>query len=98
MQHLSQRGELRRYEFVVAVQGDMFNTERFAEIIFGKTKLNKEPLPENKGKSVFVWAGERWSGKEAAPPLEKKELNKVSMSTPRGGRAVAHFRVSDVLG
>ena len=79
------------------VQGDMFNTERFAEIVFGKTKVNKEPLPENKGKSVFVWEGERWSGKEVAPPpLENKELNKVSMFAPKGGRAVSHFRVSNL--
>ena len=78
------------------VQGDMFNTDRFGDIVFGKRREAGAPLPENAGKTTFLWAGDRWSGgPEVKPPLDVKELEKVSLFGPRGGRAVAHFRVSN---
>ena len=78
------------------VQGDMFNTDRFGDIVFGKRKNRGSALPENVGKATFLWAGDRWSGgPEEKPPLDVKELEKVSLFGPRGGRAVAHFRVTN---
>ncbi len=78
------------------VQGEMFNTDRFGDIVFGKSRVLGVPLPGNVGKTTFLWAGNRWSGgPEVKPPLDVKELEKVSFSGPRGGRAVAHFRVSN---
>ena len=79
------------------VQGDTFNADRFGEIVFGKRKEAGAPLAENKDKAVFLWLGERWGGKpEAKPPLDEREIDKVSLFGPRGGRAVAHFRVSNL--
>ena len=79
------------------VQGDIFNTDRFGDIVFGKQKKIGAPLTENKGKEIFLWAGDRWGGgPEVKPPLDLKELEKVSLCGPRSGRAVAHFRVSNL--
>ena len=79
------------------VQGDMFNTDHFGDIVFGRRKDVGAPLAENKDKAVFLWLGERWGGKsEAKPPLDEREIDKVSLFGPRGGRAVAHFRVSNL--
>ena len=80
------------------VQGDMFNLDRFGRIMFGTIKArNKSALPENAGKSVFLWSGERWGGDPSEPPpMDEAELGAVSLFGPRGGRAVAHFRVSNL--
>ena len=79
------------------VQGDMFNTDRFGDIVFGKRKEAAAPLAENRDKAAFLWLGERWGGDSATmPPLDEREIEKVSLFGPRGGRAVAHFRVSNL--
>lgn len=76
----------------------MFNEDRFGRIMFGKIKASSAPaLPENVGKATFVWSGERWGGDPSEPPpLDAAELGKVALFGPRGGRAVAHFRVSNL--
>ena len=80
------------------VQGDMFNLDRFGRILFGAIKARgASALPENEGKTVFLWAGERWGGNPSEPPpLDEAELGKVSLFGPRGGRLVGHFRVSNL--
>lgn len=80
------------------VQGDMFNLDRFGRIMFGTVKSRgASALQENKGKTVFLWSGERWGGNPSEPPpLDETELGKVTLFGPRGGRAVAHFRVSNL--
>ena len=79
------------------VQGDMFNTDRFGEIVFGRRKETGAPIAENIGKAAFLWFGERWEGIPGAmPPLDEREIEKVSLFGPRGARAVAHFRVSNL--
>ena len=79
------------------VQGDMFNTDRFGEIVFGRRKETGAPIAENIGKAAFLWFGERWEGITGAmPPLDEREIEKVTLFGPRGARAVAHFRVSNL--
>ena len=80
------------------VQGDIFNPDRFGRIVFGSRKSGGEVmLPENKGKNIFLWMGERWGGNlSGKPPLDEKETGKILLAGPQGGRAVGHFRVSNL--
>jgi len=90
-----------------SVQGDMYNPDRFKRMVFDAQKPTKtEILPENKNKNAFLWTGGRWGGgwfggtwrgdAPEMPMLDKNELGKVLMYGPRGGRAVAHFRMSNL--
>ena len=57
-----------------------------------------EPLPENKGKSVFLWSDGPWHENvpEVRAPLGRKELAEVNMAGFRGSRAIAAFRMSNL--
>ena len=90
------------------VQYDMFNPDRFGRLLFGEQKFGEDAiLPENRGKAVFLWEGYRWGdntadikisggeGSDVPLPLSERELERIAMWGPRGGRAMAAFRVSN---
>ncbi|MBQ9739577.1 MAG: hypothetical protein IJV91_01430, partial [Kiritimatiellae bacterium] len=85
------------------VQGEEFNPDRFGRILFGECRFGKDAvLPENRGKTVFLWEGNRWrgfaggEGPDVPVPLHEREMEGVSLWSPLGGRAVACFRVSNL--
>ena len=80
------------------VQGDMFNPARFGRMVFSSDRRRNLSVPSDKENlATFLWSGERWGGDPfEPPPLDEAELGKVELFGPRGGRAVSHFRVSNL--
>ena len=74
---------------------------KFGKIVLGAVEQDTvgEPLPENKGKTVFFWGEGLWTDTPqlgAAVPLDKVELAKINLVGPRGARAETAFRVSNL--
>lgn len=84
----------------VTPQGGILELENYGEVVISGKKSVGAPLAENVDKVAFLWEGSRWGNGDAdiAVPLDGKELTKVSLSGPRGARAMAHFRVSNLTG
>lgn len=83
----------------VSAQSDMYEIDRFGTLLFEGGKSGDEAaLPENAGKKAFLWTGARWTGagSSAKAPLDEREVTTVTMSAPRGARAIAHLRVSNL--